>query len=91
MSGCNGGSWSPMTIPRPVKVAALVVLTYAVLVLYLRYRRDGMDWEPALLIGLLATPLALLVGWGRSRLSGSARRAGERARERVRENHRSQS
>ncbi|MEU3889131.1 hypothetical protein [Streptomyces sp. NPDC029041] len=73
-----------MTLPTPLKTVLLVVLTYAFLVLLLRYRGDGMDWGPALLIGLLATPLTLLLSWGRDRFIGRARRAGERARARRR-------
>ncbi|MER7479099.1 hypothetical protein ABTX60_15870 [Streptomyces sp. NPDC126510] len=73
-----------MTLPGPLKTALIIVLTYALLVLLMRYRRDGMDWGPALLIGLLATPLALLLSWGRDRFIGKARRAGERARARRR-------
>ncbi|MFF5369794.1 hypothetical protein [Streptomyces sp. NPDC013187] len=69
-----------MTLPKPLGTALIILLTYVFLVLLMRYRRDGMDWGPALLIGLLATPLALLVSWGRDRLMGKARRAGERAR-----------
>ncbi|WP_244207041.1 hypothetical protein [Streptomyces swartbergensis] len=67
-----------------MKNALIVVLTYACVVLIMRYRRDGMDWGPALLIGLLVTPLALLLSWGRDRLIGKAQRAGERARARRR-------
>ncbi|MEU7723204.1 hypothetical protein [Streptomyces tibetensis] len=67
-----------------MKTTVTIVLTYVLLVLLMRYRRDGMDWGPALLIGLLATPLALLLSWGRERLNGKARRAGERARARRR-------
>ncbi|MFE1251699.1 hypothetical protein [Streptomyces sp. NPDC058766] len=73
-----------MTLPKPVKKALIVVLTYACVVLILRYRRDGMDWSPALLIGLLVTPLALLMSCGRRRFMGKAARAGERARARRR-------
>ncbi|MFI1722523.1 hypothetical protein [Streptomyces sp. NPDC020489] len=73
-----------MTVPKPLKIALLVVLTYAVIVLFMHYRREGMDWGPALLIGLLATPLALLASWGRDRLNGKAREAGLRARARRR-------
>jgi hypothetical protein len=73
-----------MTLPKPLKNALIVVLTYACVVLIMRYRRDGMDWGPALLIGLLVTPLALLLSWGRDRLMGKAERAGERARVRRR-------
>ncbi|MFI8895712.1 hypothetical protein [Streptomyces paradoxus] len=73
-----------MTLPKPVKNALIVVLTYACAVLVVRYRGDGMDWGPALLIGLLATPLVLLLAWGRDRLTGKAARAGERARSRRR-------
>ncbi|OUD01223.1 hypothetical protein CA983_21280 [Streptomyces swartbergensis] len=73
-----------MTLPKPLKNALIVVLTYACVVLIMRYRRDGMDWGPALLIGLLVTPLALLLSWGRDRLIGKAQRAGERARARRR-------
>jgi hypothetical protein len=62
-----------------LKNALIVVLTYACVVLIMRYRRDGMDWGPALLIGLLVTPLALLLSVGRDRLMGKAERAGERA------------
>ncbi|GGQ85186.1 hypothetical protein GCM10010261_33040 [Streptomyces pilosus] len=67
-----------------MKIALILVLTYACSVLVMRYRRDGMDWEPALLIGLLVTPLVLLLSWGRDRLMDGARRAGERARDRRR-------
>ncbi|WP_329343064.1 hypothetical protein OG866_42125 [Streptomyces sp. NBC_00663] len=73
-----------MTLPKPVKNALVVVLAYACVVLIMRYRRDGMDWTPALLIGLLVTPLALLMSWGRNRLMGKAERAGRRARARRR-------
>ncbi|MER7190767.1 hypothetical protein [Streptomyces flaveolus] len=73
-----------MTLSKPLKNALIVVLTYACAVLILRYRRDGMDWGPALLIALLVTPLVLLLSAGRERLMGTARRAGERARERRR-------
>ncbi|NUP61227.1 MAG: hypothetical protein HOW71_03520 [Nonomuraea sp.] len=73
-----------MTLPKPVKNALLVVLAYACVVLIMRYRRDGMDWTPALLIGLLATPLVFLMSWGRDRLMGKAERAGRRARARRR-------
>jgi hypothetical protein len=45
-----------MTLPKPVHTALIIVLTYVLLVLLMRCRRDGMDWSPALLIGLLATP-----------------------------------
>lgn len=78
------GTRGLMTLPKPLKNALIVVLTYAVVVLFMRYRREGMDWGPALLIGLLATPLALLMSWGRERLIGKAQRAGERARARRR-------
>ncbi|MET9762296.1 hypothetical protein ABZ016_25130 [Streptomyces sp. NPDC006372] len=67
-----------------MKNALIVVLAYACVVLIMRYRGEGMDWVPALLISLLVTPLALLVSWGRSRLTDKARRAGERARARRR-------
>jgi hypothetical protein len=73
-----------MTLSKPLKNALLVVLTYACAVLILRYRRDGMDWGPALLVSLLVTPLALLLSSGRDRLMDTARRAGARARERRR-------
>ncbi|WP_077799697.1 hypothetical protein [Streptomyces sp. JHA26] len=73
-----------MTLPKPLKNALVVVLAYVCIALLLRYRRDGMDWGPALLIALLATPLALLLSAGRDRLMNSAQRAGERARERRR-------
>ncbi|MFJ8545964.1 hypothetical protein ACIRFH_28945 [Streptomyces sp. NPDC093586] len=73
-----------MTLSRPLKNALIVVLTYTCVVLILRYRRDGMDWGPALLIALFVTPLALLLSSGRDRLMATARRAGERARERRR-------
>lgn len=68
-----------MTLPEHVKNTLIVVLTYACVVLIMRYRRDGTDWGPALVIGLLVTPLALLLSWGRDRLIGKAGRAGERA------------
>ncbi|GGM16793.1 hypothetical protein GCM10010129_71220 [Streptomyces fumigatiscleroticus] len=74
-----------MTLSKPLKNALIVVLAYACVVLMMRYRRDGMDWGPALLIGLLVTPLALLLSEGRGRLVEKARRAGERTRERRRE------
>jgi hypothetical protein len=73
-----------MTLPKHLKNALIVVLTYVCVVLIMRYRRDGMDRGPALLIGLLVTPLALLLSWGRDRLIGKAGRAGERARARRR-------
>ncbi|GAA2231512.1 MULTISPECIES: hypothetical protein [Streptomyces] len=73
-----------MTVPKPLKIALFVVLAYALIVLMLRYRRDGMDWDQALLLGLLVTPLAFLLSWGRDRLMGKARGAGERARARRR-------
>ncbi|MFJ8469426.1 hypothetical protein [Streptomyces swartbergensis] len=73
-----------MTLPKPLKNALIVVLAYACVVLIMRYRGDGMDWGPALLISLLVTPLALLLSWGRERLMGKAERAGERARARRR-------
>ncbi|MGC5038172.1 MULTISPECIES: hypothetical protein [unclassified Streptomyces] len=73
-----------MTLPGPLKNALIVVLTYACAVLVLRFRRDGMDWGPALLIGLVVTPLFLLLSWGRERLNGKAARAGERLRARRR-------
>ncbi len=73
-----------MKLPKPLKNALIVVLTYACVVLVMRYRRDGMDWGPALLIGLLVTPLALLWSAGRDRLTGKAARAGERVRARRR-------
>jgi hypothetical protein len=46
-----------MTLPKPVHTALIIVLTYVLLVLLMPCRRDGMDWSPVLLIGLLATPL----------------------------------
>ncbi|MFF8670110.1 hypothetical protein [Streptomyces sp. NPDC015242] len=71
-----------MTPPKPLKNALIVLLTYVCVVLIMRYRRDGMDWGPALLIGLLVTPLALLLSAGRERLMAKATRAGRRARAR---------
>ncbi|MDT0386261.1 hypothetical protein [Streptomyces dubilierae] len=73
-----------MTLSKPLKNALIVLLTYVCAVLIMRYRRDGMDWGPALLIGLLITPLALLLSAGRDRLMAKATRAGERARARRR-------
>ncbi|MFD5447981.1 hypothetical protein ACWDTR_27085 [Streptomyces sp. NPDC003470] len=73
-----------MTLPKPLRWSLLTVLAYVCVVLVLRYRHDGMDWGPALLIALLVTPLALLLSRGRERLMDRARRAGERARERRR-------
>ncbi|MEU6682980.1 hypothetical protein [Streptomyces sp. NPDC046832] len=73
-----------MTVPKPLKIALFVVLAYALIVLMLRYRTDGTDWDQALLLGLLVTPLAFLLSWGRDRLMGKARGAGERARARRR-------
>ncbi|MEU4466276.1 hypothetical protein AB0G20_21700 [Streptomyces sp. NPDC024017] len=59
-----------MTLPKHLKNALIIGLAYVCVVLIMRYRRDGMDWGPALLIGLLVTPLALLLSWGRDRLIG---------------------
>ncbi|MEV5356154.1 hypothetical protein [Streptomyces sp. NPDC052693] len=73
-----------MTLPKPLKNALIAVLAYVCVVLVMRYRRDGMDWGPALLIGLVVTPLALLWSAGRDRLMGKAARAGERTRARRR-------
>ncbi|MFJ7344397.1 hypothetical protein ACIQU3_29415 [Streptomyces sp. NPDC101110] len=73
-----------MTLPEPLKNALFVVLAYTLIVLLLRYRGDGMDWDRALFFGLLVTPLAFLLSWGRDRLMGKAQRAGERARARRR-------
>ncbi len=78
------GSWGCMSLPKPMKTALIVVLTYVCVVLMMRYRRDGMDWEPALLIALLVTPPALLLSWGRDKLMDGARRVGKRARDRRR-------
>ncbi|MFE6196062.1 hypothetical protein ACFVOP_12560 [Streptomyces sp. NPDC057840] len=69
-----------MTLPKPLKNALIVLLTYVCVVLIMRYRRDGMDWGPALLIGLLVTPLALLLSAGRERLMAKATSAGRRTR-----------
>ncbi|MFI9244750.1 hypothetical protein ACIGXF_19645 [Streptomyces sp. NPDC053086] len=71
-----------MSLPKPLKGVLIVALTYALSVLLLRYRRDGMGWTHALLIGLAVTPLALLAAAGRDRLNARARAAGERMRER---------
>ncbi|MGV9501069.1 hypothetical protein ACWDQ0_22555 [Streptomyces sp. NPDC003642] len=73
-----------MTLPKSLKNALIVVLTCVCVVLIMRYRRDGMDWGPALLIGLLVTPLALLLSEGRDRLMAKATSAGRRARARRR-------
>ncbi|WP_406005016.1 hypothetical protein OG440_01680 [Streptomyces sp. NBC_00637] len=73
-----------MTLPKPLRTALMLVALYAVCVLFLRYRRDGMDWQPALLIGLAMTPLALLLAKGRDKLNGKTRDAGARWRDRMR-------
>ncbi|MFD8232860.1 hypothetical protein ACFV20_13385 [Streptomyces sp. NPDC059696] len=73
-----------MTVPKPLKTVLFVVLAYVLIVLMMRYRREGMEWDQALLMGLLVTPLAFLLSWGRDRLMGKARGAGERARARRR-------
>ncbi|MYW45998.1 hypothetical protein [Streptomyces sp. SID161] len=73
-----------MSLPKPLTRTLIVVLTYVASVLFLRYRHDGMDWTHALLIGLVVTPLALLVSAGRERLNAKAQAAGERMRARRR-------
>ncbi|AZM57236.1 hypothetical protein DMA15_35645 [Streptomyces sp. WAC 01529] len=71
-----------MNLPKPLKTVLTVLLMYAVCVLLLHYRRDGMDWTLALLLGLALAPVALLLSWGRERLNSKAERAGLRLRER---------
>ncbi|MBW5421391.1 hypothetical protein GKQ77_07395 [Streptomyces sp. BG9H] len=71
-----------MNLPKPLKTVLTVALMYAICVLLLRYRRDGMDWTLALLLGLALAPVALLLSWGRERLNGKAQAAGQRRRER---------
>ncbi|MFF1375930.1 hypothetical protein [Streptomyces sp. NPDC058308] len=71
-----------MNLSKPVKTALTVVVMYAICVPLLHYRRDGMDWGSALLVGVVVTPLALMLTWVRDRLNGKAQRAGLRWRER---------
>ncbi|MEV7192526.1 hypothetical protein AB0N81_12100 [Streptomyces sp. NPDC093510] len=73
-----------MNLSKPLKTALALLLMYAFCVLLFRFRRDGMDWGPALLIGLVAAPLALMLSWVSERLNGKGQRAGLRWRERRR-------
>ncbi|MEU0587694.1 hypothetical protein [Streptomyces sp. NPDC006132] len=60
------------------KNAAYALALYALLAVVFRYASGGMGWGTALLIALVATPLALWMGWLRRRLNEQAAEWGRR-------------
>ncbi|GGY10317.1 hypothetical protein [Streptomyces djakartensis] len=60
------------------KTAAYALALYAVAVLMIRFSSGGTGWGTALLLALVATPLALWMGWLRNRLSEQAQEWGRR-------------
>ncbi|MFC8914853.1 hypothetical protein ACFT5C_03695 [Streptomyces sp. NPDC057116] len=69
-----------MTLPKPLKVALLLLGVYVVAVLLFRFGRNGMEWDRALLVSLVVAPVALLWGHVRDRINKGAEKAGRRWR-----------
>ncbi|MCS0635466.1 hypothetical protein NX801_07300 [Streptomyces sp. LP05-1] len=65
-----------------MKIALYAVGLYVICVLMLRFRRDGMEWDKALLVGLAVTPLAAGLGWLRDGMLKGAPERGRRWRAR---------
>ncbi|GHD24387.1 hypothetical protein GCM10010313_61100 [Streptomyces violarus] len=60
------------------KNAAYALALYALLVVVFRFSSGGQGWGTALLLALVATPLALWMGWLRRRISEQAQEWGRR-------------
>ncbi|MDG9712387.1 hypothetical protein [Streptomyces sp. DH10] len=60
------------------KSAAYALALYVLSVVVLRFSSGGQGWGTALLLALVTTPLALWMGWLRSRLNEQAAEWGRR-------------
>jgi hypothetical protein len=69
-----------MNLPKPLKIALLLLGTYVVSVLVFRFGRNGTEWDRALLISLVVAPVALLWAGIRDRINKKAETAGRRWR-----------
>lgn len=76
----NAGYAHGMYLSKPLKVLLLGVAVYALFVLLFRYGRVGTPWDHALLVALVAAPVAMLWGWVRDHWNDRARDVGARWR-----------
>ncbi|MEV7079843.1 hypothetical protein AB0N88_15025 [Streptomyces sp. NPDC093516] len=60
------------------KDVAVALALYALMAVVIRYSSGGTGWGTALLVALVATPLALWMGWLRRRLNEQAVEWGRR-------------
>ncbi|WP_189552541.1 hypothetical protein [Streptomyces lavendofoliae] len=74
-----------MKMPKPLKIALLLLGVYVLSVLMLRFGRNGMEWDRALLIGLVMAPVVLLWSHVRDRVDEGASTRGRRWRRRWQE------